>query len=218
MNIRRRDIAAVGAATAGLVLAAAAAGPARAQPKPSDSTWELVKKNEQVRMGVFEYPPYFVRNKTSGEWEGAMVDMGRDIASELKVKFVPVEVGGGIRDLKTVERLAGRSGHGDGLIGMVDRQERGVAPVARQFGLDAGSIADQQDCGLAGERDLTRGAHGRDDAVITAHGVERDTDLLGHASTYSVPAGCRTSRQKTVGFARFSAKWPARSRFCRCPS
>ena len=93
MNIRRRDIAAVGIATAGLA-AAVAAVPARAQPKPGDSTWELVKKNGQVRMGVFEYPPYFVRNKSSGEWEGAMVDMGRDIANELKVKFVPVEVGG----------------------------------------------------------------------------------------------------------------------------
>jgi polar amino acid transport system substrate-binding protein len=66
----------------------------RAQPKPSDSTWELIKKNGQVRMGVFEYPPYFVRNKSSGEWEGAMVEMGKDIANELKVKYVPVEVGG----------------------------------------------------------------------------------------------------------------------------
>jgi len=93
MDIRRRDIAAVGIATAGLA-AAVAAVPARAQPKPGDSTWELIKKNSQVRMGVFEYPPYFVRNKSSGEWEGAMVEMGRDIANELKVKFVPVEVGG----------------------------------------------------------------------------------------------------------------------------
>jgi len=93
MNIRRRDIAAVGIATAGLA-AAVAAVPARAQPKPGDSTWELIKKNSQVRVGVFEYPPYFVRNKSSGEWEGAMVEMGRDIANELKVKFVPVEVGG----------------------------------------------------------------------------------------------------------------------------
>ena len=93
MNIRRRDIAAVGIATAGLA-AAVAAVPARAQPKPGDSTWELIKKNSQVRMGVFEYPPYFVRNKSSGEWDGAMVEMGRDIANELKVKFVPVEVGG----------------------------------------------------------------------------------------------------------------------------
>jgi len=93
MKLSRRDIAAVGIATAGLA-AAVSAAPVRAQPKLSDSTWELIKKNGQVRMGVFEYPPYFVRNKSSGEWEGAMVDMGKDIANELKVKYVPVEVGG----------------------------------------------------------------------------------------------------------------------------
>ena len=93
MNIRRRDMAAVGIATAGLA-AAVSVAPARAQPKMTDSTWELIKKNGGVRMGVFEYPPYFVRNKSNGEWEGAMVEMGKDIANELKVKFVPVEVGG----------------------------------------------------------------------------------------------------------------------------
>ena len=93
MNIRRRDMAAVGIATAGLA-AAVKAVPAGAQPKMSDSTWELIKKNGEVRMGVFDYPPYFVRNKSSGEWEGAMVAMGKDIASELKVKYAPVEVGG----------------------------------------------------------------------------------------------------------------------------
>jgi polar amino acid transport system substrate-binding protein len=93
MTIRRRDMAAVGIAAAGLA-AAVTAAPAGAQPKPSDSTWELIKKNGAVRMGVFEYPPYFVRNKSSGEWEGAMVEMGRDIANELKVKYQPVEVGG----------------------------------------------------------------------------------------------------------------------------
>jgi polar amino acid transport system substrate-binding protein len=94
MTIRRRDIAALGVAATGLAAAAAIARPAQAQPKPSDSTWELIKKNSAVRMGVFEYPPYFVRNKQSGEWEGAMVEMGKDIANELKVKFTPVEVGG----------------------------------------------------------------------------------------------------------------------------
>jgi len=93
MNTNRRDLAAVGVAAATLAVAGATR-PARAQSKPSDSTWELIKKSGQVRMGVFEYPPYFVRNKTSGEWEGAMVDMGKDIASELKVKYAPVEVGG----------------------------------------------------------------------------------------------------------------------------
>jgi polar amino acid transport system substrate-binding protein len=93
MKIRRRDVAAAGVVAAA-VTAAVGALPARAQPKMSDSTWELIKKNGQVRMGVFEYPPYFVRNKSSGEWEGAMVEMGKDIANELKTKFVPVEVGG----------------------------------------------------------------------------------------------------------------------------
>jgi len=92
MTIRRRDMAALGVAAAGL--AAAVTLPVGAQPKPSDSTWELIKKNGAVRMGVFEFPPYFVRNKTSGEWEGAMVEMGKDIANELKVKYSPVEVGG----------------------------------------------------------------------------------------------------------------------------
>ena len=74
MDIRRRDMAAVGVATVGLA-AAVSAVPARAQSKMGDSTWELIKKNGEVRMGIFEYPPYFVRDKASGEWGGAMVDM-----------------------------------------------------------------------------------------------------------------------------------------------
>ncbi len=94
MNTNRRDLAGLGVAAADATLAVAgAARPVRADSK-SDSTWELIKKTGQVRMGVFEYPPYFVRNKTSGEWEGAMVEMGKDIANELKTKFAPVEVGG----------------------------------------------------------------------------------------------------------------------------
>jgi polar amino acid transport system substrate-binding protein len=93
MTIRRRDIAAAGITAAALV-GIAAAVPARAQPKMADSTWDLIKKNGKVRMGVFEYPPYFLRDKASGEWVGAMVEMGKDIAKELKVTFEPVEVGG----------------------------------------------------------------------------------------------------------------------------
>ena len=92
MTIRRRDIAAAGITAAALV-GIGAAVPARAQPK-TDSTWDLIKKNGKVRMGVFEYPPYFLRDKASGEWVGAMVEMGKDIAKELKVTFEPVEVGG----------------------------------------------------------------------------------------------------------------------------
>jgi polar amino acid transport system substrate-binding protein len=88
MGIRRRSLA-----LAAVVAAAAFALPAQAQQKV-ESTWDLIKRTGQVRMGVFDYPPYFLRDKASGEWTGAMVEMGKDIASELKVKFVPVEVGG----------------------------------------------------------------------------------------------------------------------------
>ncbi len=88
MGIRRRNLA-----VAAIVAAAVSALPAQAQQK-TESTWELIKRTGQVRMGVFEYPPYFLRDKASGEWVGAMVEMGKDIANELKVKFVPVEVGG----------------------------------------------------------------------------------------------------------------------------
>src|SRR5258708_33206481 len=91
MNINRRNIAAAGVAAA--TLAAVSAVPARAQPK-NESTWELIKRTGKVRMGVFEYPPYFLRDKPSGEWVGAMVEMGKDIAKELKVTNDPVEVGG----------------------------------------------------------------------------------------------------------------------------
>lgn len=92
MGIRRRHVAfaTIIAAAASIVVGAA---PVHAQPK-AESTWELIKRTGQVRMGVFEFPPYFLRDKASGEWVGALVEMGRDIASELKVKFVPVEVGG----------------------------------------------------------------------------------------------------------------------------
>ena len=92
MGIRRRDVASATAIAAAVTVAAVSV-PARAQPK-NESTWDLIKRTGQVRMGIFEYSPYFMRDKSNGEWVGAMVDMGKDIANELKVKFVPVEVGG----------------------------------------------------------------------------------------------------------------------------
>ena len=91
MGIRRRDVASATAIAAATV--AVTSLPASAQPK-NESTWDLIKRTGKVRMGVFEYPPYFVRDKASGEWTGAMVEMGKDIANELKTKFAPVEVGG----------------------------------------------------------------------------------------------------------------------------
>src|SRR5260370_19459843 len=91
MTIRRRDIGAVGVAAA--TLATVSIVPARAQSK-TESTWDLIKRTGKVRMGIFDYPPYFLRDKASGEWVGAMVEMGKDIAKELDVKLEMVEVGG----------------------------------------------------------------------------------------------------------------------------
>jgi polar amino acid transport system substrate-binding protein len=92
MGIRRRDIAPAAAIVAAATVAAAAV-PARAQPK-GEATWDLIKRTGKVRMGVFDYPPYFLRDKSSGEWVGAMVEMGKDIAKELDVKLEMVETGG----------------------------------------------------------------------------------------------------------------------------
>ena len=75
------------------VLTTGLLGPAEAQQK-AESTWDLIKRTGKVRMGVFDFPPYFLRDKATGEWVGAMIEMGKDVAKELDVKYEPVEVGG----------------------------------------------------------------------------------------------------------------------------
>ncbi len=88
----RRGIAATlvaAAAVPGLV----ASGEARAQGK-AESTWDQIKRTGKVRMGVFDFPPYYVRDHASGEWTGALVAMGRDIAKNANATFEPVVIGG----------------------------------------------------------------------------------------------------------------------------
>jgi polar amino acid transport system substrate-binding protein len=81
-------------------LAAAAAvpgllgsGEARAQGN-TGSTWDQIKRTGKVRMGVFNSPPYYLRDRASGQWTGALVAMGQDIAKNMNATFEPVEVGG----------------------------------------------------------------------------------------------------------------------------
>lgn len=62
--------------------------------RAADSTWDQIHKTGVLRMGVTEYPPYFVNDQSTGEWKGALVDMGQDMAKVLNVKFEPVEVAG----------------------------------------------------------------------------------------------------------------------------
>lgn len=66
--------------------------PASAQD--SESTWERIKRTQEIRFAVFNYPPYFVKNRETDRWEGALVAMAADAAKELKVELKPVEVGG----------------------------------------------------------------------------------------------------------------------------
>ena len=77
---------------AAALLFAGLSGTASAQD--AESTWERIKRTSEVRFAVFTYPPYFVKDPGSGEWGGALVEMARDVAKELKVDLDMVEVGG----------------------------------------------------------------------------------------------------------------------------
>ncbi len=81
----------LGAWLAGMMLILGLTTAAVAQQQ---STWEQIKETGKVRFAVFTYAPYFVKDPGSGEWGGALVEMARDVAKELKVDLELVEVGG----------------------------------------------------------------------------------------------------------------------------
>ena len=60
----------------------------------AESTWERVRSSGELRFAVFSYPPYFVKDKATNEWGGALVEMVKDVAKEMKVDLNMVEVGG----------------------------------------------------------------------------------------------------------------------------
>jgi len=65
--------------------------PARAQSK-TESTWDLIKRTGKGAHGHLRLSaPTSLRDKASGEWVGAMVEMAKDIAKELDVKLEMVE-------------------------------------------------------------------------------------------------------------------------------
>jgi polar amino acid transport system substrate-binding protein len=77
--------------TAGLV-AGAAPGILSASPAASGSTWAQIKSTGQLRYGAIDYPPSWYRDKSTGQWKGFMVDMAEDVAKQMGVKAVPVEM------------------------------------------------------------------------------------------------------------------------------
>ena len=60
----------------------------------AESTWERARSSGELKFAVFNYPPYFVKDKATNEWGGALVEMAKDVAREMKVDLNMVEVGG----------------------------------------------------------------------------------------------------------------------------
>ena len=60
----------------------------------AESTWERARSSGELKFAVFNYPPYFVKDKATNEWGGALVEMAKDVAKEMKVDLNMVEVGG----------------------------------------------------------------------------------------------------------------------------
>ena len=81
-------------AAAFTAIAAALAFAGTASAQDDESTWERIKRTGEVRFAVFNHAPYFVKDKDTGDYNGALVDMANDLAAELKVDLVQVEVGG----------------------------------------------------------------------------------------------------------------------------
>jgi polar amino acid transport system substrate-binding protein len=57
----------------------------------AQSSMEQIKKSGKLRYGVVDYAPLFYRDKATGKWAGAVVDMAEDMAKILQVEAVPVE-------------------------------------------------------------------------------------------------------------------------------
>ena len=113
----------------------------------AESTWERVRSSGELKFAVFNYPPYFVKDKATNEWGGALVEMVKDVAKEMKVDLNMVEVGGleraRARDLDREGRHGGRDAgdpgarHRHRLRGphLLDRVGHGEPPGLRGQGL-----------------------------------------------------------------------------------
>jgi polar amino acid transport system substrate-binding protein len=89
--IDRRRFVAAGAAVAGAVAAgvASVAPPALAQSASgTESAWARINRTKVLRMGAVPgQAPYYIKDPASGEWQGFMIDFGRDLAATLGAKL-----------------------------------------------------------------------------------------------------------------------------------
>jgi len=78
-----------------LTLAAATLAPA-SWSQSGDSTLAQIKQRGTLRVGVTQAPPWFSKDLKSGDWStGVGVSLGKQMATDLGVKFEPVEVSWG---------------------------------------------------------------------------------------------------------------------------
>jgi polar amino acid transport system substrate-binding protein len=70
-----------------------------------ESTWNRVMQSGTLRVsGIPNEPPYYIKDRKTGEWSGIFIDMARDIAQGLGVKMQVVETGswgGAVLDLQS---------------------------------------------------------------------------------------------------------------------
>ena len=76
---------------ASLMIAAVAAVLLLTTPARAESTFDQIKRTGELRYGAIDYPPNWFRDKTTGKWQGFLVEMAEDVAKEMGVKAVPVE-------------------------------------------------------------------------------------------------------------------------------
>ena len=74
-----------------LMIAALAALWLAAMPAWAESTFDQIKRTGELHYGAIDYPPNWFRDKTTGKWQGFLVEVAEDVAKEMGVKAVPVE-------------------------------------------------------------------------------------------------------------------------------
>ena len=74
-----------------LTIAALAALWLTAMPAWAESTFDQIKRTGELHYGAIDYPPNWFRDKTTGKWQGFLVEVAEDVAKEIGVKAVPVE-------------------------------------------------------------------------------------------------------------------------------
>jgi polar amino acid transport system substrate-binding protein len=78
-------------AALGLGALGAAATLARAAAADAPSTWERIRGNKELRIGVTSGEPWFYKDPASGAWSGIGFAAGQAAAAALDAKLTPVE-------------------------------------------------------------------------------------------------------------------------------